>query len=430
MQRIFLTSLFLLLLGCGRLEIKNPEDIISMDAKAVLFIPNLEPVLSRIPVEGNMGLWLLIGALDEKKSAALVITSLDPFEAYIALPVKKELEEQLTKTLATKDVSDIDQWSGYVFVSLRGSLPSSFGNKEFLPENKNAVLYARVKVPELLEGHDQKLESFKKYKSIRGYGYVPSTGKILTRFLIHDFVDFSKQVESYELICDDEGLTANVKLINGSEQAKNFNSMVDFQLPVLDTGESDIAFSSAVDFSKLDFPLTGLETAFKSYLSSINKGDTIFPMDSVFNKLRDAQRVHTKGIFKIIENNLTGQTVIKADQQEVINESVKKFVSLMSPEFFSNTEMKGKISSFKILRSLSLPARTVNTDMNLLIDPEFISISDKSDVGQEISISEEKGLLYMILEPSLFTSFDTAEKSLFLKVTVEENLIKLKAGLK
>ena len=429
MKRFLILTLFLLLIGC-KPEIKNPEDIIASDAKAVIYIPKVEEVLNLEPFKNNWHVGMLRGGVEGNKSAALVLTSVDPLVVYCALPAKGGQDEELQKLVSEYSSLESDFWSGYVFVSLKGSLPSSFGNKEFLPQDQSSIIYAKANVQQLIENNEEKLASYRKYNRINSYGYKIPYNEILTRFLTHNLADFAEEIEHCELDLNSEDLTLKINLKENSQHAENYNSMKDFKLPGLSSENSDIAFSSSVDFSKLDFPLNGFETAFKSYLSSINKGDVIFTMDSVFNKLREAKQVRSSGYFKINGNTLTGQTVFKAENQQLLSESTLKFLELMAPEFFSEIKEEGSVKSAQILRSLTLPGKTVDSKMTVNVEPEVITVSDSEVQNKELSLSEENGLFSLLVNTELLTNLDFGKKKAVLKVTVENNVIHLKAGLK
>lgn len=426
MKQVFIIFFIIFSWGCGRPEITGPKDIIATNAKAVLFCDSLESFFDALPEELSIYSGIPYAFAEKSRPVAVVLTSLDPVELYIAIPVKAGTEEELKKQLQSQMSLESEYWSDYVFVPIKGSLPSSFGNSKLLPKNKESLLYFKCDIPELLAGNKDALEKYKS-KPLSALRYIlpKEQNRIISRFITHDLLDFAKELEEAEINFSKNSFEVALRLKAGSEQGKDYNSMSDYKLPQIDTKNSDIAFALSADFEKVEFPLRGLEVAFKSYLSLIDKPAAIFPMDTVFEKLRASGHVQGAGQFKVVENKLEGNAFFRAENQKTLGESVLRFTELMAPEYFSPTQDGSKT---KILRPLSLPQTSVETNLDLSIEEHIIAISDKSG-RQFIENSGNKGLLSVIAEAKYFTAFETNSKKAYLKVSSEENLIKIKVSL-
>jgi len=442
MRCLFLFSVFIIIAGCGRKEIKKPADIIAANSKAVFFTPQLKRVFDNIPSDLSPKFKFyrdgLSAVLDENQAAAVVITSFDPFEVYLALPAKEGLDESLKLFLDEQLQLSMksESWSSYVFVPLKGNLPASFGNEKFLPRNEDAILYVKVDIEALLEGQDDKLESYKKYETLREFRSFCSDAmnRILTRFVTHDLSDFCKQAEMLQIELNSKKLSGSLTLKPGSDAAESFNSMKSFTLPVCENKGEDLSFASTVDFSKLEFPLKGLETSLKSYLSLINKPEAIFPMDTVFQKLRESGKVNISGHFAVRDETLKGEGKAVAENGVTFNESLSKFCKLMAPEFvspFIESDSKKKYGK-AFFNPYIILGKSVKTEFRMDLDTDKIFLVDKSVDRPSVKIvnSQEKGLLKIFIKPESFLPLELGVNMLELEVTVEENEIKIHAERK
>lgn len=432
---LFILAL-ILITGCGRPEIKNPEDIVSTDAKAVLYSPSLESIFKALPQELSIYSNVLYAFAEKDKPIALVLTALDPVEAYIAIPAKKGFEEELQKEIRNRLSLESEFWSGYVFVVIKGSIPSSFGNKDFLPNNSGDAIFGMAEIGSLLSENEEKLEDFKDYKTLRVFRNLLSVAdnRILSRFVTHDLMDFLKQVDEVNFSLNEAGLSFDFKLSPDSIYSKNLNSMSILTLPKLpQLKDSDLEFSSSVDLSKVDFPLKGIERGFKSYLAHINKTESIFPMDTVFEKLRLSGNVQTVGAFSTDENSIGGEVIIQADKGKVLHEAFSKFCKNTTAILFVDWEIGGdqELVTEAGFRDFVFFGRNFDSASKVMANEKQVSLYYPKLGKNTINLksSGEKGLFKAALKTKNFWTIDVGIKSIDIKLSVEENVLKFKADI-
>ena len=405
-----------------------------MDAKAVVIIPKVEKVFALLPVQYQLYSELVKGALDVSKPAALVLTSLDPLEAYFALPVKEESAEQLKTLLDTFfSFEEKEVWSGYLFVAIRGSLPTSFGNKDFLSDNKDSIIFSKVQVDHLLESNEEKIKSFEKAKVLIQFrGLVSSEmNKILTYFVTHDMIKFLKQTEELTLSFEEKSLNLNCKLLENSEYFKNWNSMNELKLPEYpNVKDAGFEFSSSLNLSKMEFPLKGIETGFKTYFSIINKPEAIFPMDTVFEKLRKSGNVQAVGAFSTDLTTIGGEMIVQAENGKVLNESFSKFVQAGAPELFPDWQEGENIFITKP-REFMLFGRRFDSDISIQCSNEQLMLYYPELKNSTISLnkSNERGLFKAFIKDKTILPPGFGIKRVDMKISVEDGIIKFKADL-
>ena len=430
-------SFFLLVLitSCGRPEINNPEDIISTNAKAVLFIPEIQKVYNLVPPQFQAAVLIFKAAVDDTKPLAFVMTSLEPPEAYFALPVKKGYEEQLKNAVENFYIEESEVWSGYLFAAVRGSIPSSFGNKEFLPENKDALLFAKAQTEQLIKNNEAVLESYKKYKVLPVFRNLFSTElqKIFSYFTVHDFAEFLKQTEALTVALDDKALDIECQLREGTDYAKEWTSMKDFLLPELPGTEADMEFSFSVDANKITFPLRGVETGLKSYFVYKEKPEAVFPMDTVFEKLRESARLKALGAFKVSEDRIGGEVILEAEKGRAFYESFNKFCTAVRPFFISSWKLddETKISEAKMW-DFYLFGHHFDSEASLRASEKQVALYYPGLGKNSISLkdSEEKGLFKAYFKPEKFFTLETGIERVDMKLSVLENEINFKAAFK
>ena len=425
--------LLFLLAGCRRPEINNPEDIIAQDAIAAVYVKSVASFFELLPEELQKYSNVSSALADDSKPLALVLTSIDPPEAYLAFPALEGKEEEIKKQLLASMGLESEYWSGYIFVSLKGALPSSFGNESFIPENIETVIYARSQVKKTLEENESSIKDFKRYKILRFFSeYVnSSTNRILTKFIQNETLDFLKQVEDIDISLSSTSFALNCKMAPDSSYAKEINSLQTLTLPVLPgLVKSDFEFSAAMDFAKLSYPLNGIESALRSYLGNINKLDAIFPMDTVFEKLRKSGAIQGTGSFAFDEAIFGGEFILQAENWKEFRESFIGFSKHTDPVFFTDWLEQENLFKTK-LRYNTFLGRTFDKEARIMVNDKHLALYypelGKSTI--KLKESEEKGLLKALLKPKKVIPFNTGIKSIIFKVTAEENLLKLNAEI-
>ena len=438
MKQAFLYLILIFISSCGRPEIKNPEDLIATKAKAVVFIPKIDELFKLLPAQYQKYSDVLKAAVDDSKSAALVLTSLDPLEAYFVIPIKEGLGEALKEDVDEYILPEESEiWSGYLFVALEGSLPSRYGNKDFLPEDEDSIIFAKAKVDLLIENKDEELESYKKYKMLRIFRSFssPEMNKIFTYFVTRDLVYFLKETKELSVSLSEKSMDAKCSLLSGSNSAKEWGAMNELTLPHYSNyPDADIEFSFACKPDKITFPLKGIETGLKSYYAYMNKPEAIFPMDTVFEKLRNSGEVNAVGAFSVDASSIGGEMLFEAEKGHVLHESFAKFCKHTMPFFItgwdegesSNMIEEATLESFKLFgRNFDKKARLKANSKHLaLYYPELGKSSLK------IKKSDEMAVFKAFFKPKKFFSFDTGIKQVDMKLSVEGEQINFKADFK
>ena len=427
-----------MLSACSRPEIKGPADLISQNAKAVVLIPKISKVFEVLPAQYKTFSSGLKYAVDDSKSAAFVITSLDPFEAYIAMPTLEGKEEQLKDFVGARLYSDdSDIWSNYLFVAVRGNLPSRYGNTDFLPENKNAIIFAKSNLEKLLENSKDRVEYMRSFKTLRFFRNFLSIemNKIFTYFISHDLLDFAQQHEEFSVTISEKSLEVNSKLKSDSNAAKDWSSMKNITLPAYPQHpDSDLEFSLAFDPDKVSFPLKGVENGLKSYFAYMKKPEAIFPMDTVFEKLRDSGRINAVGAFSVDESSIGGEILAKAEKPKVLHESLAKFSDLSVPIFFTGWDQGEKSNMIEeaTLQPFKLFGRNFDPGAVLKMNSEIVALYYPKLGKSSLSLQEsaEKGLFKAFFKPGKFLPFETGIETVEMHLSVKDNEINFKADFK
>lgn len=408
--------------------IKNPEDIIADKAKAAIFIPKLKSIFDALPENLSNAAKGFANILDDNKPAVIALSSLDPPQAYFALPVK-EGQEKTVIDMAKSYFSKAESWSGYVFVALEGDIPGNFGNKKFLPESGNSIICGRVLVDELMLLNSEKIESYKKYTTLRAFRLFlnSSQNKIMTRFITHELVDMLKGVKEIHLESGPQSFELKMNLKPESILAKDINALKEVTLPALPEKDGvTFEFSSAIDPAKITQLVDGIDVGLKTYLADSSKTSAIYALDDVFLNLKKSGTVKSAGSFILTENDLTGQAVIEAEN----GESFFKSVSIFYLKAFDYLTLNVKSSENSIEGEL-LPLNFIKSEsgaaFKFFADKKQVSFVDKrvSRPSLQLRDSGEAALFKLKISKNAFKSTMLEDLNALLKMTVEENQLKL-----
>lgn len=425
MKILIIFTVYLLITGCGRPSVKNPEDIIADKAKAAIFIPKLKGIFEVLPEGLSLYAQGVSNVLDADKPAVIALTSLDPPQVYFALPVK-EGQEKAVVDMAKSYFTKVENWSGYVFVALQGDIPGSYGNKKFLPESKDAIISGKVLVEELIQSNSEKIESYKKYTALRTFRSFLSSSqnKILTRFITHELVDILKDVKDINLEGDPQSFELTVNLKPESKLTKDINEMKDLTLPALPEKEgAGFEFSSAIDPAKISQLIDAIDFGLKTHLADSSRTSAIYALDDVFLNLKKSGTVKAVGSFNITENDLTGQAIIEAEH----GESFFKSISIFYLKAFDYLTVQ-LAADESTLEGELLPLKSEKeSTFKLFADTRQVSFVEKRipKPSLELRDSGEKGIFNLKMNKIALKSTIFEGMNAQLKMTIEENQLKL-----
>ena len=209
--------------------------------------------------------------------------------------------------------------------------------------------------------------------------------------------------------------------------AKDINALKEVTLPALPEKDGvTFEFSSAIDPAKITQLVDGIDVGLKTYLADSSKTSAIYALDDVFLNLKKSGTVKSAGSFILTENDLTGQAVIEAEN----GESFFKSVSIFYLKAFDYLTLNVKSSENSIEGEL-LPLNFIKSEsgaaFKFFADKKQVSFVDKrvSRPSLQLRDSGEAALFKLKISKNAFKSTMLEDLNALLKMTVEENQLKL-----
>ena len=214
MLKYLSTLLLVFLIGCGPAEIKSYKDLVANDAVAIVLVKN-ENEFKKLLSNQFKSYFLLAKPffpfIDPKREIAVGVMNLKGGTSYAALPILEGKEEEALGKIPEWTRDKCVSRSGYLFVPIKGKLPSSFGQTNITFDSQLAI---HIDSENLLKQKDD-VKHFAKKSSFWTYlNLMPEFSNTIREILAGDGLDLLQLTQQIDFKVNKKGkiqLSAEVK---------------------------------------------------------------------------------------------------------------------------------------------------------------------------------------------------------------------------
>jgi hypothetical protein len=339
MFRLFALSVLYLLVSCEKAEVKSYHDLIADDALMVVMSSN-EKDLTML-LSSQLKSYLLLGKLafpyiDADREIAFVVTDFNNFKAYAALPIAKKSQENVLKAFPEWLREKSELRNGYLFVPVRGELPSSYGGSSLKPDGS----FSLELLVDVEKGMKENEDSYKNLIHKNGLllHYLNITPKFRDTIaeimdesglaILQEMKQFSCKVSRSEKI----SVTSEMTFIEGSSLASGMKSMASLKLPE-NTYKKSVKISSSLNFKDCDPFVDVFQDVLKMFLRNAGKKSHLLPVSMIRNDIESAGDFSLVCGFNSAELPLVDFVVKSAAKYEGLSKYLKSLTTNeLSPE--------------------------------------------------------------------------------------------------